>query len=57
MPMAQVVTVKVIHIGDDYATVDLHTVSSDKKSLMFDVPLAVGEWLEKVGAYDGTEVL
>lgn len=50
--MSQVVTVKLVHMGEDYATIDLRVESNKPKTLMVDVPKAVGEWLEKVGAYD-----
>lgn len=50
---------KVIHMGEDYATVKLtaqiHDTKNPKNNLPseeFEVSRAMGEWLEKVGAYD-----
>lgn len=52
----QVVTAKVTHIGLDYATIELSTVSSEPETISnIEVPLQVGQWLEKVGAYEKVE--
>lgn len=42
------VTAKIIHYGLDYATVEFHkSTSNGGKTLMYDVPLAVAEWIEE----------
>lgn len=57
MPGVTAVFAKVVHFGEDYATVKLTAEIVDTKkpentrpSTEFEVPLGVGKWLEKVGA-------
>lgn len=57
--MTTVVFVKAIHMGEDYATVELTAQIHDSENpdnhlptQEFEVSKAMGEWLELVGAYD-----
>lgn len=50
------VTIKVIHMGEDYCNVELSTVGNNPvKMECHDLPHVLGEWLEEVGAYEGSE--
>lgn len=49
---------KVIHMGEDYATikltaeiVDTNNAENTRPSREIEVPKPIGEWLEKLGAY------
>lgn len=52
--MSKAVFVKLTHLGEDYATIELHVATSVGGKTLTDVqvPKSVGEWLEENGAYD-----